>query len=122
MDTRPFLQIMNRLNRQLSLFAYSLAICFVFLGFAWTGSENLLYNSLLMPVVGVFGYCVFRWKALYKMPLLLLIIDVFACLFRLVDLDLYSTFLWTAIYSVFVWIGIAIAYLLHYAFRKENRS
>lgn len=79
-----------------------------------------MYNSLIMPIVGIFGYLIFRWRAIYRMPILLLAIDVFAWLFGLVELDLYSTVVWTLLYSAFVLVGIAIAFLLHYAFRKEN--
>lgn len=117
-----FKKMMKRINRKFYMFSYSLIIFFVFLGFALTGGEHLMYNSLIMPIVGIFAYCVFGWRAVYKMPLLLLIIDVFACLFRLVEMDLYFAFVWTLIYSIFVLVGIAIAFLLHYAFRKENKQ
>ena len=119
-DAKSFKTIMKRLNRQFYSIAYAALIFLIFLGFGWTGGENLMYNSLIMPVVGIFGYYVFRWKAIYKVPILLLIIDTFVCLFKLVDLDLYSAFLWTLIYSIFVFVGIAIAFLLHFAFRKEK--
>ena len=119
-EAKTFKTIMKRLNRQFYSVAYAALIFLIFLGFGWTGGENLMYNSLIMPVVGIFGYYVFRLKALYKVPILLLIIDTFVCLFKLVDLELYSAFLWTMIYSIFVFVGIAIAFLLHFAFRKEK--
>ena len=117
---KPFKKIMKRMNRQFSMLSYSLIIFFIFLGFGWTDGENLMYNSLIMPIVGIFGYCVFRWKAIYKVPILLLIIDLFVHLFKLIEIDLYSALMWTMIYSLFVFVGIAIAFLLHYAFRKEK--
>ena len=119
-QAKSFKTTMRRMNRQFYSLAYAALIFLIFLGFGWTGGENLMYNSLIMPVVGIFGYYVFRWKAIYKVPILLLIIDTFVCFFRLVDLDLYSAFLWTVIYSIFVFVGIAIAFLLHFAFRKEK--
>ena len=109
-EAKPFKTIMKRMNRQFYSIAYAALIFLIFLGFGWTGGENLMYNSLIMPVVGIFGYYVFRWKAIYKVPILLLIIDTFVCLFKLVDLDLYSAFLWTLIYSIFVFVGISIKY------------
>ena len=118
---KPFKRIMRKMNRQFDLLAYSLIIFFVFLGFSWTAEEAMMYNSLIMPIVGIFGYYVFRWKAIYKMPILLLILDTVICLCGLVELDLLSALLWTALYSMFVWIGVTIAFLLHYAFRKENK-
>ena len=119
-SAKPFKKIMKKMNRKFYSLAYSLIIFFIFLGFGWTGGENLMYNSLIMPIVGVFGYCVFNWKAIYKVPLLLLAIDSFVCLFGFVELDIYSLIMWTAMYSLFVGVGIAIAFLLHYAFRKEK--
>ena len=116
----PFQNFMKRMNRQFHSFAYLLIIFFIFLGYSWTGGENLMYNSLIMPVVGIFGYYVFRWKAVYKVPVLLLIMDLFVCLFRLAELDLPSALWWTFVYCLFVFVGIAIAFLLHYAFRKEK--
>lgn len=121
-EAKPFKRIMKKMNRQFYMLSYSLIIFFIFLGFSWTGGENLMYNSLIMPLVGVFGYYVFRWQAIYKIPILLLVTDIFVCLFKLVELDFGSAFIWTGIYSIFVFIGIAIAFLLHYAFRKEKNE
>ena len=119
---KPFKKMMKRVNRKFYVLAYSLIIFFIFLGFGWMDGENLMYNSLIMPIVGFFGYYVFKWKAVYKVPLLLLVVDLFVCLFKMIELDLVSAVLWTLMYSLFVWVGIAIAFLLHYAFRKENQE
>ena len=119
--SKPFKKIMKRMNRKLYMLSYSLIIFFIFLGFAWTGEKNMMYNSLIMPVVGIFGYYVFGWRAVYKVPILLLIIDMFVYLFKLVELSLYSAFMWTMTYSIFVLIGIAIAFLLQYAFGKGKK-
>ena len=121
-EIKPFKKLMKRINRQFYSVAYAALIFLIFLGFGWTGGENLMYNSLIMPIVGIFGYYVFRWKAIYKMPILLLSIDTLVCLFQLVDLDLYSALLWTLIYSIFVVVGIVIAFLLHFALRKEKNE
>ena len=119
---KPFKKMMKRMNRQFYMLAYSLIIFFIFLGFGWTGGENLMYNSIIMPIVGVFGYYVFRWKAIYKMPILLLLIDLAIFLFQIVELGFIETLEWTLIYCIFVWVGILIAFLLHFAFRKEERE
>ena len=119
---KPFKKMMKRMNRQVYMLAYSLIIFFVFLGFSWTAGENLMYNSIIMPIVGVFGYYVFRWRAIYKMPVLLLFLDLFIFLFQIVEIGFVETLEWTFIYCIFVWIGIVIAFLLHFAFRKEDKS
>ena len=119
-SAKPFKKIMKKMNRQFYSVAYAALIFLIFLGFGWTGGENLMYNSLIMPVAGVFGYYVFRWKAIYKVPILLLIIDLLVYLLQLVEIGLGDTLVWTFIYCIFVVIGIAIAFLLHFALRKEK--
>ena len=121
-STKPFKKRIKRMSKVFYLLVYSLIIFFVFLGFSLTGGEYLMYNSLIMPIVGVFGYCVFRWKAVYKLPILLLLTDAFVWAVQLVELDLYSALVWTVIYSLFVFLGIAIAFLLHFAFKKEEQA
>lgn len=119
-EAKSFKIIMKRMNRQFYMLAYSLIIFFIFLGFGWTGGENLMYNSIIMPIVGIFGYYVFRWKAIYKMPVLLLFIDLFIFSFQIAELGFIDTLEWTLIYCIFVWVGVLIAFLLHFAFRKEE--
>ena len=121
-SAKPFKKIVKKINRQFYSVAYAALVFLIFLGFGWTGGENLMYNSLIMPVAGVFGYYVFKWQAVYKLPILLLAIDlgVFAC--QLVEIGLLDTLIWTLVYSGFALVGVAIAFLLHYAFKKEERK
>ena len=121
-NAHSFKKVMKRMNRQFYTLSYSLIIFFVFLGFGWTNGDNLMYNSLIMPIVGIFGYIIFGWRAVYKMPVLLLAIDTFVCVFNLIEINLLSTIMWTIIYSMFVFVGNAIAFLLHYALRKETKN
>lgn len=119
-ENTPFQKIMRRLNRQMYALAYGAIIFFILWGFSLTGGQDLMYNSVIMPVVGVFGYYVFRWKALYKMPILLLMVNLLAYWLHFARIDFLSVFPWTGIYSIFVIIGVLIAFLLHFAFRKEK--
>ena len=111
---------MKRMNRQFYSIAYAAIIFLIFLGFGWTAGDNLMYNSLIMPIVGIFGYFVFKWKAIYKLPVLLLIIDLAVFAFQLVEIGFADTLMWTVLYAIFVFVGVAIAFLLHYAFKKED--
>ena len=121
-DAKSFKAVMKRMNRQFYSLAYAALIFLIFLGFGWTGGENLMYNSLIMPIVGIFGYYVFRWKAVYKVPVLLLIIDLAVFAFQLVEIGFADTLMWTMLYAIFVLVGVAIAFLLHYALRKEDNK
>lgn len=118
-DVLPLRKFAKKFNMQMQSMSYALIILFVFLGLSITAGSDMMYNSLIMPAVGVFGYYSFRLKALYKLPVLLLFIEVFAFVFKLVKTDLFSLFTWSLIYYIFIFAGVAIAYLLHFAFRKE---
>lgn len=121
-EAKPFKKIMRKLNRQMYAMAYGLIIFFILWGFSLTSGEDLMYNSVIMPIVGLFGYYVFKWKALYKMPILLLVINLLAYNLHFAEIDFISVFPWTAIYSIFVTVGVVIAFLLHVAFRKEPQE
>ena len=121
-DAKPFKKAMRKLNRQMYGLAYGLIIFFILWGFSLTGGENLMYNSVIMPIVGLFGYYVGKWKALYKMPSLFRIINFLAYHLHFAEIDFISVFPWTAIYSIFVVVGVLIAFLLHFAFRKERKE
>ena len=113
---------MRRVNRLFYSLAYAALIFLIFLGFGWTAGNNLMYNSLIMPIVGIFGYYVFKWRAVYKVPALLLVIDLAIFAFQLVELGFADTLMWTMLYAIFVLIGVAIAFLLHYALKKEEHK
>ena len=119
-DAQPFKKIMRKMNRQMFALAYGLIIFFILWGFSLTGGENLMYNSVIMPIVGLFGYYVFKWKAVYKLPVLLLIIDLAVFAFQLVEIGFFETIMWTLLYAIFVFVGVTIAFLLHFAFKKED--
>ena len=121
-DAKPFKKMMKRMNRQFYSIAYAAIIFLIFLGFGWTAGDNLMYNSLIMPIVGIFGYYVFNWKAIYKLPVLLLIIDLGVFAFQLVEIGFADTLMWTVLYAIFVLVGVAISFLLHYALRKEDKK
>ena len=119
-EIRPFRNAVKKLNRQFNSFSYVLIILFILLGFSYTAEEKMMYNSLIMPLVGAFGYAMFGWKVVYKLPLLVVLVNVFALIFGVVTIDLPSAAIWTLIYLLFVFVGSLIAYLLHFAFRKEK--
>ena len=47
-------------------------------------------------------------------------IDLLVFLFQPIEIGLTDTLAWTFIYSVFTVIGMVVAFLLHFAFKKEN--
>ena len=96
----------------------------IFFGLSLTAGSDMFYNTLIMPIIGALGYYIFRQKALYIVPLLMLITHCVTNLFGLLrgveHLDIYSVIVWTFLYSIFAVLGTIVAWLLHFAFRKER--
>ena len=113
---------LGKLKRRLQIFSAMLLMFGVFFGLSLTASEEMFYNSLIMPVIGVLGYVLFRWKAVYQVPILLLvmlfIINFFGIVRGMEVMPVMGVVMWVGIYSIFVEIGVLVAGLLHFAFRK----
>lgn len=120
-EIKPLKKVAKKINLQINTISYLLVMFFIFFGFLSMNSADVFYNSLIMPIVGVFGYVVFRLKAFYKMPVLLLIINLLAYVFNLADVEFLDIFFWTIIFTIFVFVGIIIAFLIHFAFKKEEK-
>ena len=127
---RTFQMAKRKFTRHAQLVSFGVLLIALVIGLSLTAGMEMFFNALIMPIVGVLGYIVFRWKALYKMPALLLILDVVVN-FIAFFLDAYgyasnyiefSGFaLYALIYIVFMCVGILIAGLLHFAFKKEEK-
>lgn len=113
---------LGKLKRRLQIFSAMLLMFGVFFGLSLTASEEMFYNSLIMPVIGALGYVLFRWKAMYQVPVLLLIMMFFINFFGVVRgmevMNVIGVVIWVGIYAIFVEIGVLVAGLLHFAFRK----
>ncbi len=113
----------SALRRKIRLLLAMIMMLCIFVGMDLTGGQGLFYNSLLMPLIGALGFLVFRWKAAYNIPLLLLAVGLVTCGLNLLRglevLDIPSLLLWTVIYSGFAAAGMAIAALLQFALKKE---
>lgn len=95
----------------------------IFFGLSLTASEEMFLNSFIMPIIGVFGYYLFRWKAAYTVPCIIVIsnfiINGIGFLRGVEPLDIMSVVMWGSVYSLFAIIGTIIAGLLHFGLRKE---
>lgn len=114
----------EKLKKRVQIFLTLLLVSGAFLGLSFTASEDMFYNSLIMPVVGIIGYVIFQWNALWMVPLVLLIAQIitnFIGVMRgLEDITIMGVVMWVGIYSIFVALGVLVAGLLHFAFRKEK--
>lgn len=94
------------------------------LGIFLSNTAGMFYNILLMPLLGMLAYALFRRKGLYFVPLLFLAEGIRSLLEALT----YTNFLgalsvcWVlaGIYSVLVFLGVVIAALFSYSFSKGD--
>lgn len=100
-------------------FFFALLCVGIVFGVSLTNQAEMFYNSLIMPIAGGCGYLIFQKRAVYKVPILLLILyaamNVFQSLRGVESLDFYSMLVWVAIYSIFAILGVGIAGLFHHA-------
>ena len=115
-------QAFGRLMRRLRMFMAMLMMFGILFGISLTAGSGLFYNVILMPLIGGVGYYLFRWKALYRLPLLLTVTHFISNLAGMGNeyLDAYSLLLWSFLYSLFACLGVIIAALLHFVFRGED--
>lgn len=115
---------MEHFRRHVQLFSAMVLMFGILFGLSLTAGSGLFYNILIMPLMGAVGYCIFRWRALYTVPVLLLGTHLLTNTFGLIrgteHLDLLSLLMWTGLYCLFACVGTVIAGLMHFAFRKER--
>ena len=121
-STAPLQAVMKRLKRRIELFSGFMMIFGIFFGLGITTGGGVFYNVIIMPVVGALGYAIMRWRALYNLPILL----VCAVLMNQLVAFILSykmgvaNFLFLIYYIPFIFLGIIIAALFHFAFKKEG--
>lgn len=111
-----------RVKRLITGVYCALMVLGIWFGLTLTASEELFYNCLIMPIAGAFGYFTFRWKAVFAVPVILLV-ESFAAnvLGQLAEkLDIGSLLGWAFLYSLFALAGVITALLLRFAFGKEG--
>lgn len=123
-EVNPFEAFMKRIRKKTRMVSGLLMMLGIFCGLGLTAGSEMFYNSLLMPVIGGLGYFLFRWRAAYVVPLLLTAAGILTALFNkirgLETLDLLSLLNWIGIYVLFVFLGILIAWLLHFALHGRD--
>lgn len=121
-EIKPFRKILKKTNRQFNILCYAVIILLLFIGVSFSDwGETMLKSIAVMPAVGALGYVLFRYKALYKLPLMLLLTEIIAFIIGFIERDFYMIGINAGIACVFILAGFLIAMLLHFAFGKEHK-
>ena len=119
-------KLFTKVKHRVQAFFAMLMMFGLFFGLGLTDGSEMFYNILIMPVIGVLGYVIFRWKAVYILPLLMFVmhslIYTLNAMRNVEYWNFYALVMWTVIYGIFVLTGVVIAGLLHYAFGKESKD
>lgn len=121
--------IVRKIKKQISYFLLTLVLLGTILGMLLTNSMNMFYNALIMPAVGGLGYLALKKRTAW-LPL-----GLFCFTFLWQSLQFYfiegigsgifasiqMSFFYSGSYTFFSIIGIAIAWLLQYAFRRDTK-
>lgn len=109
----------KKIQKQWNGFFLALLCVGIVFGVSLTTQADMFYNSLIMPIAGACGYLIFQKRAVYKVPILLLVfyaaMNVLQFLRGGEAFDFYSLLMWVAIYSIFAILGVGISGLFHYA-------
>lgn len=107
-----------------------LFVLFLFLGIFFGTSIAQLSGAFsiifIMPIIGMLAYGVYRWKALWLVPLLLLAMyslsQILLILRHVIDFNPLECLLWAVLTIVFSDVGVLIAGLFHFGLRKEKHD
>lgn len=123
--------IVGKIKKQLSYLILVVILIGAVLGMMITNSMNMFYNALIMPLIGGLEFYVLRKNTAWLTGGLFLFTSIWQFLqFYIVDgvptgssvLDLaVGSLFYSVIYTFFSIIGIVIAMLLEYAFRRDSK-
>ncbi len=120
-----FTAVQKKLRLRIQFFLAMLLLPGIFWGFGLMMGDDLFYNMVIMPLVGVLGYIVFRKKAFYIMPVMLLVAHVAYFLIQYWQkkeyFDAVSMLAWTLLCVAFVLAGVMIPFLFH-VFKQRKKA
>lgn len=96
------------------------------IGIAFTNSIEMFYNFIIMPCIGVLSYIRLKKKAYLAALVVFILTYVWQTISLLSEasswdvLILGGAFIYSAIYAALVLFGVAIAFLLGYAFNEKG--
>lgn len=94
-------------------------------GIALTNSMGMFYNFIIMPIIGGVSFIAFKRKWYFAPLAIFLLTYLWQTIIGIVLggfdwIILYSGLIYSIIYTVLVVLGVAIAMLLKFAFKKER--
>lgn len=128
-------RIIRALKKSVLTTQIALLAAGILMGIWLTGSSNTLYNFYIMPLVGALAYLALRKKGFYVPLFIIILTELLQMLKAIPYLDagpvqnlqvlgiiFRSNLLYALIYALLSATGMAVAFLLIYAFRREKNE
>lgn len=120
-------KIVSKLRRNLRNIMMTIAILSIFFGISLSATQFMFYNIIIMPSIGAVGYVLFKKKSIYVCMAVFVMTylkEVYHSLGYAFAGSLIQAFLppfwWALIYLILTALGVAIAFLLNFGFKKEG--
>lgn len=117
----------GKIRRQINIAILIITVLSIMFGMGLTLGENMFYNIVIMPIIGAVGYIIsknrfyivtaFVFTVSYIWHFIMIYAEI---AFKSFISNLIAPIWWALIYSGLCALGTLIAYLLYFAFKKEN--
>lgn len=121
----PLKPVLKKIKSRMQIFTAMIIIFGAVLGVGLTNHASIFYNIVIMPIIGVLGYVIMRWRALYNIPIILVLSSMLEMFFRFLNGESISVAECFGMLIYFIpcaFLGIIIAALYAFAFRKEDKK
>ena len=120
--------VLSKIKKRLFFIALAFLGCGALIGISLTSTFGMFYNLIIMPFIGIGSYFILKSKWFFAPMSIFSVSYLWQFIKNIVDgalsegsqLALFTVpLLFSSIYCVLAIVGVIIAALLHYAFRKE---
>lgn len=116
---------LKKIKGRVQIFTAMIIIFGAVLGVGLINHSSIFYNIVIMPIIGALGYVIMRWRALYNIPIILVLSSALEMFFGFLNGESISFAEYFGMLIYFVpcaFLGIVIAALYAFAFRKEDKK
>lgn len=118
-------RVIYAMKRSIFMAQIIILVAGAIVGVALTNSMDMFYNFIIMPVIGGISFMAIKQRSYLAVPMVFALSYVWQAISGIIlgGLDwgaLYSGLWYSAIYAFLVGLGLIIAMLLKFAFKKER--
>lgn len=119
-------KILFSIKRSIFITGIVILIIGTIIGIGLTGTMGMFYNIIIMPVIGAVAFITLRWKSYIALISIFILTYLWQIIFLIIEGAEIGWWIfqvglsYSLIYTGLVVLGIIIAMLLNFAFRKED--